>query len=62
MRVPEVEGIERVGRGVMSLLRLWKGVEKSKREHAAGPTPKGSPLGTAAEGAGLPTDGQFVSP
>ena len=26
----EVEGFERVGRGVMGLLRLWKSVEKSK--------------------------------
>jgi hypothetical protein len=28
MRAVEVAGIEGVGRGVMGLLRLWKGVEK----------------------------------
>ncbi len=30
MGVPEVEGFEGVGRGVMGLLRLWKCVENSK--------------------------------
>jgi hypothetical protein len=30
MGVAEVAGTEGVGRGVMSLLWLWKGVEKSK--------------------------------
>jgi hypothetical protein len=62
MGAAEVEGIEGVGRGVMLLIWLWKGVEKSKREYAAGPTRKGSLLGTAAEGGGLLTDGQLASP
>ncbi len=33
MAVEEVDGIERVGRGVMGLLWLWKCVEKSKAPH-----------------------------
>jgi hypothetical protein len=32
MGVAEVEGFEGVGRGVMSLLRLWKCVEKWERQ------------------------------
>jgi len=30
MGVAEVARIERAGRGLMGLIRLWKGVEKSK--------------------------------
>ncbi len=36
MGVAEVEGYERVGRGVMGLLRLWKGLEKWGGEVSSG--------------------------
>ena len=32
MGVGQVEGFERVGRGVMGLLRLWKCVEKWEKK------------------------------
>jgi len=47
--VAEVARTERVVRGLMGLIRLWKGVEESKRARLARPTLKGSQPGIAAD-------------
>jgi hypothetical protein len=61
MGVAEVEGIEGVGWGVMSLIGLWKAVKKLKRALCGGQlrTIAARPCGI---GTGLLPDGQFVSP